>query len=74
MINFVVSASEAIGREMATITGRARRRYVFGLECEEGFASPARSPEGSVRPPDTLPVDAIDNTLASLQFPSIGRS
>jgi hypothetical protein len=22
----------------------------------------------------TLPVDAIDNTLASLQFPSIGRS
>jgi hypothetical protein len=53
---------------------RARRRSLFGLECEEGFASPVHSPEGSVRLSDTLPVDPIDNTLASLQFPSIGRS
>jgi hypothetical protein len=74
MINLGLSASEAIGSEMATITVARRCRSLFGLECEAGFASPVHSPEGSVRLSDTLPVDPIDNTLASLQFPSIGRS
>jgi hypothetical protein len=76
MINLVVNAQRLRGHRQrnATITVASGAAPLFGLECEAGFASPARSPEGSVRLSDTLPVDVIDNTLASLQFPSIGRS